>query len=114
VPDVELGQALDLLGCVRRLTGEASAAAALHEQARGALLRRLKPDHPFVERNALYVALARWDEQRTGANRIVFEDAAKHFATRFDAQSAWTRLIDLQLKRLTSPIARDNDVQMIL
>jgi len=55
---VDLGQTLDLLGCVLRETGDAGGATALHARARRAYEKSLPPDHPFFARNALYQAVA--------------------------------------------------------
>lgn len=54
----DLGQSLDLLGCVLHETGDASGAVALHARARAAYEKNLPPDHPFFSRNALYQSVA--------------------------------------------------------
>jgi hypothetical protein len=97
IPGFERALALDLLGCVRRSEGRASEAIALHEQARSGLLDRLGANHPFVERNALYGLLARLDAEPTDAARTAFDSAGRHYALRFDADSAWRRIIDARL-----------------
>ena len=113
-PGIELAQALDLLGCIRRLSGDAPGALALHIRARDAFLMRLKPDHLFVERNALYQARARMDLQPGADSGSAFDAAARQYLAAFDPGSAWRRIVTNQLPVSASRSAPTDVAAMIL
>ena len=86
---LELGQALDLLGCALRELNRSTEAAALHARARRELEKQLPAGHPFLIRNTLYGEAAAKD--RAGFIR----DAAQTESGLAPA-SIWRRLIDAQ------------------
>ncbi len=112
-PDVELAQALDLLGCVRRQVGDSARALELHDLARTAFLKRLRPDHPYVERNGLYAARARLDLQPAEDARTAFDRKAMHYLSLFDPDSAWRRIL-LDQRTSKTPAGRSDVDPMIL
>jgi serine/threonine-protein kinase len=95
---VEIAQALELLGCLARATGDPRHAAELHGQARAWLERLLPPDHPWLDRNALYQAMADAAQAaRSGdgnARRQAIADKARVYAGRFPPGSLWRRELE--------------------
>jgi serine/threonine-protein kinase len=92
---LELGQLLDLEACVLRALGDAAQAMRLHQQAAELLARQLPPEHPLIERNALYRAWA--ESQAAGpddaASDIRHKAMAAAYAKRFSADAVWVRLM---------------------
>lgn len=87
---VELGQALDLLGCALRELRQPEHALATHRKAREQFQKQLPPDHPFLERNTLYLYAAT-------ASRASFAEQAQRMAMPLPPGSFWRTLMDAWL-----------------
>jgi serine/threonine-protein kinase len=87
---VELGQALDLLGCALRELGKPEQALATHRKAREQFQKQLPPDHPFLDRNTLYMYAAT-------ASRASFAEQAERIAKPLPPGSFWRTLMDAWL-----------------
>ena len=87
--ELELAQALDLLGCALAQAGDFAAAGARHGQARTWWAKNLPTDHPFMGRNALYRGAATAFEQGTPAAREQWAQRAAAYQARFPAASQW-------------------------
>ena len=87
---VELGQALDLLGCTLRELREPEQALATHRTAREQFQKQLPADHPFLDRNTLYIDAAT-------ASRTSFAEQAQRIARRLPPGSLWRTLMDAWL-----------------
>ena len=86
----DLGQILDLLGCVQRELGRAAEALASHRRARESLQRVLPSEHPFLLRNLLYQAVAGRDTEE-------FIRQAEQAKRLWAAGFSWQRLIAAHL-----------------
>jgi hypothetical protein len=84
----ELGQSLDLMGCIQQRLGQEAAANASHARAAAELKKVLPPNHPFLIRNTLYRMAAAHDQ--SGLRRLA---AGIELAP----QSIWHELLDAQL-----------------
>jgi len=98
-PDLELGQTLDLVGCAQRALNRPTDAAASHTLARAYLKKNLPADHPLLQRNTLYHAMA-------NGNREQFVQQAKLMRQSLPGESIWRRLIDAQLDPASDRTAR--------
>jgi tetratricopeptide (TPR) repeat protein len=95
---VDLGQALDLLACLLRETGDANGAKALHARARSAYENNLPPDHPFFARNALYQEVVADRGETAQTQRQAVQQAADSYKARFPEHSLWRSLIERGLE----------------
>lgn len=86
---LELGQALDLLGCALRELNRSAEAAELHARARRELEKQLPAGHPFLNRNTLY-------EEAAAKDRAGFVRDAAQTESGLAPASIWRRLIDAQ------------------
>jgi tetratricopeptide (TPR) repeat protein len=94
---LELGQALELLGCILREMHDPTGSIAAHRRARMLLSKQLPADHPFLTRNTLYIAADLRD--RNG-----FADAAQRIGRTLPPDSTWRTLMDA----VTNPDACSN------
>jgi serine/threonine protein kinase len=96
--EVDLGQALDLLACLLRETGDVAGAKALHAKARLAYEKNLPLDHPFLSRNALYQQVAADRDKTLQPQRQAVQQTADSYKARFPEHSVWRSLIDRELE----------------
>jgi serine/threonine-protein kinase len=85
---LELGQALDLMGCIEQRLDQQAAAKDFHVRAAAELEKILPRDHPFLTRNTLYRLAAAHDQ--SGFRRLATE-------IELAPQSIWRELLDAQL-----------------
>jgi eukaryotic-like serine/threonine-protein kinase len=112
--EVELGQALDLEGCVKRMCGDPQTAKALHERARELLVRKLPIDHPFLKRNAIYRKAAEWSAKPSADLWMALKEEALRYRNNFDAKSMWPSIIDAYLLSGACPSVSDPSCRLIL
>ena len=86
---LELGQALDLLGCALRELNRSAEAAERHARARRELEKQLPAGHPVLNRNTLY-------EEAAAKDRAGFVRDAAQTESGLAPASIWRRLIDAQ------------------
>jgi hypothetical protein len=103
---LERAQTLDLIGIALRLEGRSSEAAASHGQARELLQGRLPQDHPWLERNALLLAVAQHGPAALSEKTAHLRATAAHYARRFPPDSLWRASIDQCLAHASgTPVA---------
>ncbi len=112
--EVELGQALDLEGCVKRMCGDPQTAIALHKRARELLAKKLPIDHPFLDRNVIYHNAAEWSAKPSPDVWTALKQGTLSYRKKFDTTSLWPSLIDAYLVSEACPRVSNPSCRLIL
>lgn len=105
-PDIHpvlLARANDQLGSVLRALRQPELAISRHERA-GTLLRQVLPDdHPWLARNALYLAAAKMD-LAAGQDQEHLLEQAEQYKSYYPPVSVWRDVVDRHLRNSQSPV----------